>query len=287
VTHASRTQSRRLVPDATFIRHQIPIIEVLDGLGISGDGRYFDCWRPHPNGTRQRTVGVHFKSNTIRCFRCDTRNLSVIDLVCAVRQVDAGDAIRWFASQWPSIPRRRMKLETNKWGRTKHAYRNYGSSTWPVPTCDEFVRSPSWARLRHPTKALAAAIIARVPQNRKLQPVVVSSYSEMQRWTGIGDRNTIAQAVRQLRHIGLIVTALASTGRRTPDGYAARQTLVRLTWFSSQFQTWLGASDRHTLPAHRGSNRASTTATGYAVGKPILSTKRLEDWEPEKGECVQ
>ena len=277
------------LPDWKFIRRRIPIDEVAARLGLRGNGRYFYCWRQvEQHGERRATVGVHVPSNTVRCFRCGPPSLAPVDLVMAVRGIDVGDAFRWFAQEYPDLPKIRSRMTTNKWGITKHAFRGYMGRPWPELSCDALVLSPAWAKLTHASRALAAAIVARVPREPDVHPLLTSCYPQLQAWTGIGNRRTLARALRELQTIGFIQTALTPTGRETCTGRATYQTLIRLTCWSRRFHDWLVGNQ-----PRRKSVRVRATATQYTVAELPLrwreqnATIPLRSWKPAKGARVQ
>ena len=236
----TRPKPASSVPDAKFIRQRLPIGEVLQKLGIKGNGRYYYCWRDDHG---RPTVGVHLPSNTTRCFRCDTRGLSPVDLVIAVLGIDVGSAFRWFATEFPDVPRRRVEMRGRKVRSRTEVFRHYTRAHWPEVSCGALVLSKPWASFRSPEKLLAVAIMAHMPTRRKEHPVISTNYWELMAWAGIGDRQVLARALRTLRQRGLIETALVPTGNETPAGFQTRRTLIRLTWFSTAWQTALGRAD--------------------------------------------
>jgi len=290
-SHLKGNLSRGLLPDAKFIRREIPIHEVVAKLGLKGNGRYFYCWREaHPKRDGRATVGVHVVSNSVRCFKCHARNLSPIDLVVDVLGVSVGEAFRWFEREYAEIPRVKLRMTTNQRGITKEVCKGYTARRWPEVSCDALALSPAWTRLSHAEKAIAAALIARTPRERDVQPLVTTSYRELQAWSGVGNRQTVARALARFRSLGLIQTALVPTGKETLHGFATRQTLVRLTWHSQRFQSWLTATEGP-HPVHH--QPQSPTATGYTVpkvnqrGAPQNSGVALESWKPAEGGRVQ
>ncbi len=253
-----------IVPDARFIRREVFIGDVAVRLGLRGNGRRLYCWREaHTKRSARPTVGVHLKSNSLRCFDCDRKNLSPVDLVASVRGCSVGRAFEWLACEYPNIPK--VRLET------------MGDSssvrTWDVPSCDALVLSPAWARLSHSEKALACAIIARVPRERDTHPLFSCSYDSLQRLTGIGNRRTLSKALGALRRSGLIQTALVPTGKETKSGFATRQTLVRLTWHSARFQAFIAPMKSRV--AHNGTcatlDRSQYGCGGRSVGRRGLA----------------
>lgn len=288
LTATAARESRTLLPDARFVRREIPISEVAARLGLKGTGRYLFCWREgHAKRDRRPSVGIHVKSNSVRCFQCDARNLSPVDLVQDVLGISVGAAFRWFQSEWSDIPKVRLKVTTSEHSKAQDVHRSYAARPWPTLTCDALVLSPGWARLSHDGRALAAAIVARVPRELDVHPLLACSYQALQGWTGIGNRRTIARALRELRGIGLIQIALAPTGRETERGRATYQTLVRLTCWSRRFVDWIEEG------AQSENQRRTAPATGlqwhkchsHRGGK--MRRSPLASWKPARGERLQ
>ena len=237
---AGEPKVSRLFPDAEFIRRRLPIGEVLEKLGIQSNGRYRYCWREsHPRAM----VGTHLPSNTVRCFKCHTRSLSAIDLVMEVCDLDISQAMRWFGREFPDLPRKKIVIKARKVRARTQAYRSYSRARWPEVSCGALALSKPWASFRSSEKLLVVAIMAHMPTRRKEHPMISTNYWELMAWAGIGDRQVLSRALRTLRQRGLIETALVPTGNETPAGFQTRRTLIRLTWFSTAWQTALGRAD--------------------------------------------
>lgn len=210
-----------LLPDAQWIRKEISVADVARKLGLPGDGRVFDCFREdHPRGKRRRALSVHAISNTVRCFDCDKRSLSNIDLVMQVRGCKVGDAVRWIAENFSdrSIPKVRP-------GRKGSARRHVGRK---IISWQDVARSPQWAKLSSSAKVIWIAIVSRVPAAGS-QDFLKTSYSELKRWTGITSDATIAKKLRELCEAGAIRIALVPTGLETRRGLWMKQLCVTLT----------------------------------------------------------
>ncbi len=235
-----------MLPDAAWLRHEIPIAEVAKNLGLEGEasGCKFNCWRDHRPGERKRTLSTHAKSNTIRCFKCDSRNLSTIDLVAAILDLSVGEAMKYLAANFPGAPRRELRIKA------EHAH--HAQSRKSVMTLQDIICSRGWSSLSQRGKVLLTAICARSPQAGPEQFTLRCTYEHLARWTGITGRATIAAALRELTDRGVIQRELVRTQIRTRRGFWLKQLRVRAFPHSLRYA-------RAALPASQGS------ATGYSV----------------------
>src|SRR5712691_4768961 len=96
-------------PDFSYIRVRVPIRDVARELGLEVLGNMVRCWRPerHQHEDRTPSVGLHIRRNTARCFVCDPRSLSTIDLVMSVQGASVKSAARWIAERFqvPGLPK--------------------------------------------------------------------------------------------------------------------------------------------------------------------------------------
>src|SRR5579871_5733053 len=72
------------IPDLKWINHSLPIEAVARKLCLKfGDHGKIHCWHPerHQNGDRTPSVSIRKVNNTIRCFGCGAKPMSVVDLV--------------------------------------------------------------------------------------------------------------------------------------------------------------------------------------------------------------
>lgn len=198
-------------PDAAWIRRELPICEVAAAVGLQGDSRYYICFR-----CKRRKLGVHIKSNTARCFKCDTRGLSPIDLARAVLGLDTGAAIRWLAQRFPVIPQISLSSTPQR-------------TPWPQPSVEAFITSPAWPELSHAAKAVGCWILVRTPASPEVEPVLETTWTNIARGAGIKHRPTVGKILRELesrRLIALGVAALDGDSR----GFGLKRTVIRLTW---------------------------------------------------------
>jgi hypothetical protein len=112
------------------------------GLDVLGKGAH--CWRPenHKNGDRTPSVSFDTRRNIGRCFVCDARSWSGIDLVRKVRRVTLRQAAEWIAARFrvPQIPRRKHVKHREHWDSSSRV----GISGFCL---EEIVRTGFWATL--------------------------------------------------------------------------------------------------------------------------------------------
>jgi hypothetical protein len=268
------------MPDASFIRKEIHVAEVAARLGLKGDGRHFDCFREHSPGKQRRSLSVHTVSNTIRCFTCDTRSLSTIDLVMEVRGYDVGTAVRWFVKNFKGIPMIQIRAKRNR--------KTYVQARTRPMTLQTLVTSPGWAALSPSAKAVLTTISARCPTAGSERGCLRCTYALLMQWSGLRSRATIAASLHQLRNTGAIQTSVVTTNFRTRRGFWLKELVVRVS--------------PRAMRAPCGTHR---TATGYSVQKlnsqyavqkmnsgsgqtqSVAGKEELEQWEPVEGERVQ
>jgi hypothetical protein len=215
---ASVPQPRaRDLPDAKWMRKEIAIADVAHKLGLAGDSKNFDCWRDHPSGKPRRSLSVHRKSNTARCFTCDKRNLSTIDLVAGVTGYDVSAAIRWLDNEFPGAPRVSPKRDEP-----------YVRPAKTQMTLQGLITSPGWTERSLAAKAVLAAIFARVPAAGSEKDTLRCTYDQMASWTGMS-RATIARALGELRGSQAIRTWKIPTEWRTSRGFRLRETVIRVS----------------------------------------------------------
>jgi hypothetical protein len=268
---AAGRQSSRSFPDAGWINKEISIVEVARALGLQGDGRVFDCFRDHPYGKPKRSLSVHAAANKARCFVCDKRSMSNIDLVMNVRGCDVGPAIKWFGTYFKNIPTVEL--------RPKRRRMTYAQSRRRPMTLENLVTSAGWTALSPAAKLVLTAIFARTPAMGSERGCLHCTYALIMRWTGLRSRATIAAALQELRNAKSIQTERVPTNHRTRRGFWLKELLVRVS--------------PRAMRVPRDTRR---TATSYSVQKmnsqyPVQKMNSgpeiLTDWRPPEGTGVQ
>ena len=262
----------RTLPDAAWIRRNIPVAEVARKLGMQGNERMFDCFRPHPRGKRKPSLSVHPISNTVRCFTCDKRSMSNIDLVMDVRGCRVGEAIKWISGHFKNLPTVELRL--------KQGRKDYTQNRARPLTLQNLVTSEGWAALNPKAKVILAAIVARTPATGAEQGCLHCTYDGIMKWTGIRSKATVSAALKELRNCKAIHTDLVPTNFKTKRGFPVKETFVRV--------------DARAMRAPR----ASTTSTSvqridsqYAVqklnsglsqSKAVPGKEGAADWQPRQ-----
>jgi hypothetical protein len=213
-------KSTRTLPDAAWIRKNIPIADVARKLGLQGDERLFYCFRPHPPGKRKRSLSVHPQSNTIRCFTCDKRSMSNIYLVMNVRGCSVGEAIKWISEHFKNLPTVELRL--------KRGRKSYAQNRARPMTLQNLITSEGWTSFSPAAKIILTAIFAPTPAAGAEQGCLHCTYDGIKRWTGIRGRATVAGALQELRNAKAIQTDVVPTNFRTKRGFWLKETFVRV-----------------------------------------------------------
>lgn len=193
------------VPDIREAK-RIPITDVADRLGIERCGAMWRCWRPnnHKHADHTPSVSVWRRKNRVRCFNCDGRTLSTVDVVQSVRRLDVFAALLWLDENFGPLPRIEKKRRNQD-----------SSSHWYGPAgkggrLEAVILSGLLAELSNNEARLLFVLdsFCDVEANR-----CTMSYRALQRYSGIrGDRH-LAAAIRGLRRIHLLEVERGSGGR--------------------------------------------------------------------------
>ena len=206
---ASRASDRNLsesrVPDADYVRGELPISDVAGKLGlqVKVKGRRVRC----PNDL-SHWARIWVRKNAVKCFHCRRPPWSTIDLVMQMLGNDVGAALRWIRERF-DVPLRRVRVTTNRWGVTRHRFVDYPSLKRPTrlePGVGALRRSLGWPKLSHGARQLALFLVEAIPRDTLL---LTTTYRKLQRNVGIGNRGTLKRALGQLAGIGLVKTAIA------------------------------------------------------------------------------
>lgn len=224
-----------VVPDAQYIRRELPVSEVAVKLGLDVRGRWVRCPQDRAHWAR-----IWLRKNTVKCFSCRCRPMTTIDLAVHVLQADVNQAIQWIAARF-DVPKRRRRITRNLRGITRRLYTDYPACKRPRHlelSIDTLRRAPFWAHLTPTARRLAAYLIQATPRESLVLSV---TYRELQRSVQTGNRGTLKRAFDQLREIGFVQTSIEATERDVYGRFAGR-TVIRLTWGSQQFQSLLSAT---------------------------------------------
>lgn len=195
--------------DFEHIRRYISIRDVADALQLEVSGKMVRCWRPenHQHGDRTPSVGLYIRRNTARCFVCDPRSLSTIDLVMSVLGVDITSAARWIAERFevPSLPKGKHLRSRFRW---PERFR-IGTSDSRL---DVIMRSGIWALLTPKQHSILPALNTFTPTN---ETKVKISYRGLARYANVRSHSTISAAIRRFESLHF----LRKCRKSTDDGF--------------------------------------------------------------------
>jgi hypothetical protein len=172
------------------------------------------CWRPenHHHDDRTASVGLQQRQNFARCFVCDARSLSTIDLVMSVRGLVFQAALQWITSHY-EVPAVRKGGHVQQQGRWPERYRVGASDS----ALDALIRSGIWASLTPSQRSLIPVLntFADTETHR-----VTISYRGMMRYAGVRSQSTVATALSRFRALRF----LRAEARGDSDGLRACNT---------------------------------------------------------------
>jgi len=197
------------IPDAQFIREQVPIAEVASALGLEVFATgMIRCWHPehHHHGDRTPSVGIDRHYNKVKCFGCGGKLLGPIDLVVDVRECNLPEAIRWIAQRFevPSIPKGKQLVKP------KGHVARYGYER-PI---ELLLRSGLWAKMSHPAQMLAVTFVElKVEGQRDRSWELEISYRGLAQYSGLKSDASVSKGLKELQRIGWLQRQRRRTGR--------------------------------------------------------------------------
>jgi len=188
------------LPDIDFLK-QIAIVDVAQELGVEVTGpRTARCWRPerHQHGDRTPSVGFCRKRNKARCFVCDPRALSTIDLVQQVLGSSVIEAVQWLDDRFPGAPR----IVKGKHIVKRRAQEEIGTRIGVDSPWTDLRRSAFLGATMTPAEqcVLSALVELANPTTGEAR----LSYRTIARISGVRSDTSIARALRRLEQMSLL-----------------------------------------------------------------------------------
>jgi|ERR1700733_1673112 len=270
-------RAARTFPDLSFMRREILIFDAATTLGIRTAGRSAaHCWRVEQHQNGDRSPSISFFKNRAKCHVCDTRALSVIDLVMAYHGCALSEAVAWITTRFdvPVVAKGAKVSRPERWrpGRA-------GIAHFPL---ELLTRMGGWAYLSDAGRSVLVALACFTDPATGQATISTRGLS---RYSG-KSRNAITTAVRQLENIGLLKVS------RVKDGAVCKVSTYSLQPENSKFQRLLSevherlvldrdqekvsvAGERSlprstTLPSYRATppNERLTTSTAHLYSEP-------------------
>lgn len=210
VLPAALDREHHYYPDLSFIKKVVPVHEIAVALGLDVSGNSARCWRPdnHKNGDRTRSITFNARKNIGRCFVCDARAWSGIDLVMTVRGVSLREAAEWIAARFPvpEIPRRKHLKHKERWDPSSRV----GTSAFSL---EDIVRSGFWAKLSCSEARILGVFCTFCPPGSGDKAI---SYRGIMRYAGVRSQSTVSRVLKRFSRIGLL-----DIKRGLEDGFRA------------------------------------------------------------------
>jgi hypothetical protein len=250
------------LPDMEFIRNEVPIFEVAVDLGIRlASATTAQCWRTDQHKNGDRTPSMHFHNNRCRCFVCDGKSMTTIDLVQTHEGCSLFDAIAWICLRFdvPTIAKNQKLARPKRWqiGRV-------GAAHFPL---EELILSGLWADFDDATRAILPVLCRFADSSTKQVQI---SYRGIARYSGKRSDSTIASSLRKLEQIGLLkVSREKSTGTFRECGR------YRFDWDNPHFQSLLRKSLEQTKTEADG-ERALRAQARIRKSRTLFTTPKCE-----------
>jgi DNA-binding PadR family transcriptional regulator len=211
-------------PDLDYIKTKILIMDVASELGLPVKGYRARCWRleNHRNGDRDPSITFLKKKNRGKCWICDQRTWSTLDLVMLVFDCDLKSAVEWIVERFP-VP---MARPGKHLGQRQDWNQNYrvGSS---YSRLDWLIRSGLWRELT-PAQRSVLAVLDVFTDSETNEATI--SYRGLMRYGGVGSSSTIRRALHRFQQLGLLeISRGVSEGFRSVSSY-------KLTFDSPKFR---------------------------------------------------
>ena len=221
-------------PDLEFTKQKVPIQDVARQLGLKVSGRYrAHCWRfdNHRNGDRDPSITFQKKTNRGRCWVCDGRTWSNLDLVMMFLGCDFRSAVAWVCEHFPVPPAEPGKhlVHRNGWHPRYRVGTNGSVFEW-------LVRAGLWGWLSPAQRSVLVALQAFTDAETGLAKV---SYRGLMRYSGVGSATSVAVAIKRFRRIHLLQVEPRIGG----DGFRACN-CYRLTFDDPKFLSLLNEIHR-------------------------------------------
>jgi hypothetical protein len=186
------------IPDLKWINRSLSILEVVRALGLRiGAGGMVHCWHPerHQHGDRTPSVSIRTKNNTIYCFGCGSKPMSVVDLIVDARGVTVAEAAHWLDQNFEV-----RRIQPRKHLADAGARRPYQvGMEQPI---ELLVRCGVWARLSAPAQRIVPVLLSFAERGGPETFRVEISYRGMMRYSGLKSFNAVSGALGQLAEIG-------------------------------------------------------------------------------------
>jgi len=166
----------------------VPVLDVARALGMEIVENNARCWRlsNHKHGDRDPSVGLDTRRNKFRCYVCDQRSASTVDLVMAMRALTLSQALQWMQEHFGA------PIEVT---RSRRA-----TPTVTHVTFETIVQSGLWASWSDSQRAIFGVLWT----HRGSDATVGLGYGELLKLSGLGKRQTVADGTRFFEAVRLL-----------------------------------------------------------------------------------
>lgn len=169
------------------------MLDVAKSLGLRIRRGKAQCWRTenHRNGDADPSLSFFERRNRCRCFVCDMRGgHSNVDLVIGVLACDLGTAVQWIAKRFP-VPNVKTGRPVGSEKQPQPYRVGVRGSAWEV-----IIRSGAWGKMTSAERSVLAVLDTFKDAE---SGVTRMSYRAIMRYGGIGKRENVSSALRELK----------------------------------------------------------------------------------------
>jgi hypothetical protein len=194
------------------IRKTVPIGDVVKALGLVRKGHSVVCWR---HDDHNPSVHVMSKANRVRCYVCDSKGLSNIDLVASVRGLSILQAAEWLGETFgvAQVPGKGKKTKASSVLKYNTDYQRLPQPVFILMR--SFVRSDSFKKMR-PREAKLATVLVMLTIRELMtsgKGSIELCHKELREHTGYG-KDTLIRAISKLKSLGLVHVQQAGNKRK-------------------------------------------------------------------------
>jgi hypothetical protein len=267
------------VPDLKWVNRHLPMQDVAVKLDLRfGDTGLIHCWKPekHKNGDRTASVSIHKKFNTAKCFGCDSKPQSVIDVVIEARSECLNEAVAWLDANF-TIPRiaKRKHLDSEPLRRPNRV--GYED---PIGL---LVRTGIWGTISTSAQRIAPVLLAfaEPDESRRDHFTLQISYRALMRYSGVHSNNAVSAALNEL---AAIEWARRVVAKPKPGALLRKTGAYVLTPYSDaliEIGNTLSLSNRETISAERELRRVRRNQRTAELRQRNRRSKALQDKVPQ------
>ncbi len=189
----------------------------------------------------------------------------------AVLELDVREAIDWVKERF-DIPTCRDRITSNAMGTAHYTWADYSPRARAkrlIPDIKTMRNASAWSALSHCARLIAQLLLEIIPTDIL---TITTTQEKLRKLAGIGNRKTMKKALDQVIATGMIAMERSISTRDPISGMFTSDLIIRLTWGTQEFQSWLvSPRDPHstatqsscTYPVHGEAPKVNTVKSAF------------------------